>query len=70
MSPATDAFVVKNGYQYQTQIARAGSTFMALTPGGTDLDHERLGFEKVWRPIYPLDRDFNPDLAPIVLDSM
>ncbi|MDF2444585.1 MAG: hypothetical protein JWR01_2788, partial [Subtercola sp.] len=53
-----DVVVVKNGYQFPSQLAVAGSSFMALTPGGTDLDFDRLAFEKVWRPIHPLDRDF------------
>lgn len=59
-----DVVVVKNGYTFPGQDALAASTFMALTPGGTDLDFGRLRFTEVWRPIFPLDRDFEPDLTP------
>jgi len=62
-----DAIVVKNGYLFPDQQVVAGSWYMALTPGGTDLDVDRLHFQKVWRPIFPLDRDFEADLTPIVL---
>lgn len=59
-----DVVVVKNGYTYPGQNALAASTFMALTPGGTDLDFGRLPFTEVSRPVFPLDRDFEPDLSP------
>jgi microcystin degradation protein MlrC len=62
-----DAIVVKNGYLFPDQSVVAGSWYMALTPGGTDLDVDRLHFERVWRPIFPLDRDFEADLTPVVL---
>ncbi|SMH50413.1 Microcystin degradation protein MlrC, contains DUF1485 domain [Rathayibacter oskolensis] len=62
-----DVVVVKNGYLFPNQRAASGSEFMALTPGGTDLDFDRLVFEEVWRPMFPLDRDFEADLTPIVL---
>jgi microcystin degradation protein MlrC len=62
-----DAVVVKNGYLFPGQIEEAGSWFMALTPGGTDLDFSRLPFERVQRPIFPLDRDFEADLTPVLL---
>jgi microcystin degradation protein MlrC len=59
-----DVIVVKNGYLFPGQVERAASTFMALTPGGTDLDFERWTFSQLWRPLYPLDRDFEADLTP------
>lgn len=62
-----DVVVVKNGYLFPSQAERAASSFMALTPGGTDLDAGRLGFGRLERPIFPLDRDFVPDLAPRLL---
>ena len=67
--PATgyDVVVVKNGYLFPGQADEAGSWFMAITPGGTDLDFDRLQFERVWRPIYPLDTAFEADLTPAVL---
>jgi microcystin degradation protein MlrC len=65
-----DAVVVKNGYLFPDQQNRAGSWFMALTPGGTDVTIERLDFARVDRPIYPLDDDFEPDLTPVVLPAI
>jgi microcystin degradation protein MlrC len=62
-----DVVVVKNGYLFPNQRETSGSEFMAFTPGGTDLDFDRVHFERVWRPIFPLDRDFEADLAPRVL---
>jgi microcystin degradation protein MlrC len=64
-----DAVVVKNGYLFPDQAQAAASWFMALTPGGTDLDVGRLAFEKVQRPLYPLDRHFEADLTPVLLPS-
>lgn len=61
------AVVVKNGYLFPGQVDAAGSEFMALTPGGTDLDFDRLPFERAGRPIFPLDRDFIPDLGAVLL---
>jgi microcystin degradation protein MlrC len=66
---AYDVVVVKNGYQFPSQVELAGSAFMALTPGGTDLDVERLGIRRWSRPMYPLDTDFTPDLTPVLLGS-
>jgi microcystin degradation protein MlrC len=62
-----DVVVVKNGYLFPNQRSMSGSEFMAMTPGGTDLDFDRLEFEKVWRPMFPLDRNFEADLTPVVL---
>ncbi|SMH50419.1 Microcystin degradation protein MlrC, contains DUF1485 domain [Rathayibacter oskolensis] len=64
---AWDVVVVKNGYFFPGQRALAGTEYLALTPGGTDLDVDRLPFEKVQRPVFPLDRDFEADLAPVLL---
>jgi len=62
-----DVVVVKNGYLFPSQAKRATSSFMALTPGGTDLDLGRLGFRRLARPVFPLDRDFEADLTPVLL---
>ena len=62
-----DVVVVKNGYFFPGQRALAATEYMALTPGGTDLDFGRLSFTRVWRPIFPLDTDFDADLAPTIL---
>jgi microcystin degradation protein MlrC len=66
---AYDVVVVKNGYQFPSQLAAAGSSFMAITPGGTDLDFQRLQFTNVWRPIFPLDEDFTPDLSATIVPA-
>lgn len=63
-----DVVVVKIGYLFPGMIEAAGSWFMAITPGGTDLDAERLAFQRVWRPIFPLDTDFVADLTPTILE--
>jgi microcystin degradation protein MlrC len=62
-----DAVVVKNGYLFPGQAALAADVFMALTPGATDLDMDRLEFVDVARPLFPFDRAFEADLTPLVL---
>ncbi|MYU10406.1 microcystin degradation protein MlrC [Streptomyces sp. SID8361] len=62
---AFDVVVVKNGYLFPGQQARAGSSFMAITPGGTDLDEGRLTWTNLKRPMFPFDRDFEPTLKPV-----
>jgi microcystin degradation protein MlrC len=62
-----DAVVVKNGYLFPGQVEAAGDEFMALTPGGTDLDFDRLPLPNWSRPMFPLDRDFTPDLSAVLL---
>jgi microcystin degradation protein MlrC len=66
-SDGYDVVVVKVGYLFPGQTDEANSWFMALTPGGTDLDNSRLDFTRVWRPIFPLDTDFEADLDPVLL---
>ncbi|TQJ29891.1 M81 family metallopeptidase [Microbacterium sp. SLBN-146] len=68
-SDGYDVVVVKVGYLFPGQTDEAASWFMALTPGGTDLDTDRLSFDRVWRPIFPLDDGFEPDLAPLLLPA-
>lgn len=62
-----DAVVVKNGYLFPGQAEEAASSFIALTPGGTDLDFERLAFHQLARPMFPFDRSFDAPLAPELL---
>ena len=41
---------------------------MALTPGGVDQDLERLGYQRINRPMFPLDPEMeDPDLAAIFM---
>jgi microcystin degradation protein MlrC len=43
---------------------------MALTPGGVDQDLERLGYKKIRRPMFPLDKDMaDPDLSARLLNA-
>lgn len=62
-----DAVIVKNGYIFPSQRAYTATHFMAVTPGGTDLDLDRLPIERWSRPMYPLDRDFDADLGAVIL---
>lgn len=64
-----DVVVVKNGYQFPSQRALAASSFLAVTPGGTDLDFTRLPYTRRPRPMFPLDADFEVDLTPVVFPA-
>lgn len=64
-----DVIVVKNGYLFPSQVAAAGSVFLAITPGGSDLDFGRLEYRRRPRPMYPLDTDFSADLSVRVSPS-
>ncbi|MBM3242283.1 M81 family metallopeptidase [Candidatus Poribacteria bacterium] len=50
--------VVKLGYLFPELRDNAPKTIMALSPGFTDLRMEMLPFQRVRRPIFPLDKDF------------
>jgi microcystin degradation protein MlrC len=48
---------------------RAG-WIMAQTPGGVDQDLERLGYKRINRPMFPLDKDMaDPDLTAKLVPS-
>ena len=56
--------MVKIGYLVPELYEIRGDWVMALTPGGVDQDLERLGYKKIKRPMFPLDRDMDdPDLS-------
>lgn len=56
--------VVKIGYLVPELYNMRGDWTMALTPGGVDQDLERLGYKKINRPMFPLDKDMaDPDLS-------
>jgi microcystin degradation protein MlrC len=60
----TDILVVKIGYLVPELYDMRGDWIMALTPGGVDQDLERLPFQRIQRPMYPLDPDMaDPDLS-------
>ncbi|WP_394352425.1 M81 family metallopeptidase [Pelagihabitans pacificus] len=60
----TDIVVVKIGYLVPELYEMRGDWIMALTPGGVDQDLERLGYQRIKRPMFPLDKDMeDPDLT-------
>lgn len=65
LNPRESAIVVvKIGYLVPELYDMRGDWIMALTPGGVDQDLERLGYENVKRPLFPLDKDMEtPDLS-------
>lgn len=66
----TDILVVKIGYLVPELYDMRGDWVMALTPGGVDQDLLRLPYERVQRPIYPLDPDMeDPDLSARFIPS-
>ena len=59
-----DIVVVKIGYLVPELYDMRGDWVMALTPGGVDQDLERLGYKRINRPMFPLDKDMEtPDLS-------
>lgn len=60
----TDILVVKIGYLVPELYDLRGDWIMAMTPGGVDQDLERLGYKRIKRPMFPLDKDMaEPDLC-------
>jgi microcystin degradation protein MlrC len=62
---AMDLVVVKIGYLEPELFDAAGDWLLALTPGGVDQNLERLPYQKVMRPLFPLDRDCAADLTVV-----
>ena len=66
----TAILVVKIGYLVPELYDMRGDWIMALTPGGVDQDLERLGYRRINRPMFPLDRDMkDPDLSARLVPS-
>ncbi len=66
-----DIFVVKLGYLHPEYRDIASVALMALSPGGVNPDTTSLPYQRVQRPIYPLDPDLaDPDLTPRVFDPI
>lgn len=66
----TDIVVVKIGYLVPELYKMRADWLMALTPGGVDQDLERLGYKKIKRPMFPLDKDMkDPDLKAKLVPS-
>ncbi|MEA1784893.1 M81 family metallopeptidase [Arenibacter sp. GZD96] len=60
----SDIVVVKIGYLVPELYDMRADWIMALTPGGVDQDIEELDYQRLKRPIFPLDRNFNqPNLS-------
>lgn len=60
----TDIVVVKIGYLVPELYEMRKGWIMAQTPGGVDQDLERLGYKRINRPMFPLDKDMkDPDLT-------
>lgn len=65
-----DIVVVKIGYLVPELYNMRGDWIMALTPGGVDQDLERLPYERIQRPMFPLDKEMeNPDLSARLVPS-
>ena len=66
----TDIVVVKIGYLVPELYNMRADWIMALTPGGVDQDLERLGYERINRPMFPLDKNMvEPDLSARLISS-
>ena len=62
----TDILVVKIGYLVPELYDIREDWVMALTPGGVDQNLQRLPYQRLQRPIYPLDETMeNPDLSTV-----
>ncbi|XOV94617.1 MAG: M81 family metallopeptidase [Bacteroidota bacterium] len=65
---ASDIVVVKIGYLVPELYDMRGDWVMALTPGGVDQDLDRLGYKRINRPMFPLDKDMaDPDLSAQII---
>ncbi|WP_299577963.1 M81 family metallopeptidase [uncultured Sunxiuqinia sp.] len=59
-----DIVMVKIGYLVPELYNMQADWLLALTPGGVDQDLERLDYQRIIRPMYPLDKDMaDPDLS-------
>jgi microcystin degradation protein MlrC len=60
----TDIVVVKIGYLEPELYAMKNGWLLAITPGGVDQNLERLGYKRIRRPMFPLDKNMSdPDLT-------
>jgi microcystin degradation protein MlrC len=60
----SDIVVVKIGYLVPELYDMRAGWIMALTPGGVDQDLDRLGYKRINRPMFPLDKEMEtPDLS-------
>jgi len=60
----SDIVVVKIGYLEPELYAMKNGWMLALTPGGVDQNLERLGYKRIQRPMFPIDKNMSdPDLS-------
>jgi microcystin degradation protein MlrC len=60
----TDIVVVKIGYLVPELYNMRADWLMAQTPGGVDQNLDRLGYQHIKRPMFPLDKNMeDPDLS-------
>ena len=59
----SDIVAVKIGYLEPELYNMRADWILALTPGGVDQNLEQLGYKRIKRPMFPLDKDMkDPDL--------
>ena len=66
---ATDIIVVKMGYLVPELYDMRADWIMALTPGGVDQDIESLEYNRIRRPMFPFDKNMDPDLKAKLIPS-
>lgn len=71
MPRKADIVIVKIGYLEPELYNMASDWMLALTPGGVDQDLERLGHNRIRRPMWPFDKTFTttPDLSAKIIPS-
>jgi microcystin degradation protein MlrC len=71
LNPRTaDIVVVKIGYLEPELYNMRADWLLALTPGGVAQNLERLGYKRINRPMFPLDKDMkSPDLKARLVPS-
>jgi microcystin degradation protein MlrC len=66
----SDIVVVKIGYLEPELYNMRADWILALTPGGVDQNLERLGYKRINRPMFPLDKAMkDPDLKAKLVPS-
>jgi microcystin degradation protein MlrC len=61
---------VKIGYLEPELYAMRADWLLALTLGGVDQNLERLGYKRIQRPMFPLDKNMkDPDLSAKLVPS-
>jgi microcystin degradation protein MlrC len=68
---SADVVVVKIGYLEPELFDMSADWMLGLTPGGVDQDLERLGHERIRRPMFPFDRTVaeEPDLSARIIPA-